>query len=216
MTPLARLLVAAGCGVALASAQAALRPRIVIVGDSIQTGLNLENASAQASATLQRLGNVIVQNFSRPGARLTDAAFIPGMDQAGRAIDLLHGPFGHLDGVVINLGTNDWALNADLDVFERAYGALLASLPPGLRVVCMGPTWSAEEGRPNIGGHTMDDFRAATRRACDRRGFPYIEGRDAIPAGRRYFPDGVHPNDAGHTIMGRWLRDQLKARGWLD
>jgi lysophospholipase L1-like esterase len=216
VTPLARLLVATSCGLALASARADILPRIVIIGDSIQTGINLEDASAQASATLQRLGNVIVQNFSRPGARLTDAGFVPGMHDAGQAIGLLHGPYGHLDGLVINLGTNDWAQNADLDVFERDYDALLASLPPGLRVVCMGPTWSAEEGRPNAGGHTKDDFRAATRRACGARGIPYIEGRDAIPASRRYFPDGVHPDDAGHELMGRWLRDQLAARGWID
>lgn len=199
-----------------AAAGTEIRPRILIVGDSIQTGQNLRDASAQAAAVLQRLGNVIVQDFSRPGARLTTFGFVPGMEEAGPAINLLHGPFGRLDGVVINLGTNDWALGGDPADFERAYTRLLAALPPGMRAVCMGITWSDLEGRPNARGYTKDDFRAATRRACDVRGIPYLDGRDAIPNDRTHFPDGQHPGDAGHRAMGRWLAKQLAARGWLQ
>ncbi len=197
------------------AATAALLPRIMIIGDSIQTGSSLRDATSQAAMTLQALGNVIVHDFSCPGARLTDVGFIAGMHQATSAVHLLGGPFGKLDGIVINLGTNDWSGNADLAVFEQDYTGLLASFPPGVRVLCMGPTWSRDEGKPNAGGHTKDDFRAATRRACEGRGIPYIDGRDAIPPGPRYFPDGLHPNDAGHRLMGKWLRDQLAARGWL-
>ena len=202
-------------GLATPGAAKDLRPRILIIGDSIQAGINVEDASAQASATLQELGNVIVHNFSRPGARLCDAGFFAGMYHAGTAVSLLDGPFGPLNGIVINLGTNDWGQNADLETFGRDYTALLASFPPGMPVVCMGPVWSAREVAPNAGGHTLDDFRATIHRACEARGIPYIEGKDAIPNSRRYFPDGTHPNDAGHRIMGKWLRDQLAARGWL-
>ncbi|HEV7732827.1 MAG TPA: SGNH/GDSL hydrolase family protein [Candidatus Binatia bacterium] len=189
--------------------------RIVLIGDSIQAGTNLVTATNQASAVLQASGNVIVHNFSRPGARMTDAGFFPGMTHAGQSISLLHGPYGYLYGVVINLGTNDYGGAADLTTFINAYTALLDSIPSGIAVACMGPTWSTSEGVTNSLGYTKDYYRYATYLACASRGFPYIEGKNAIPNSTAYFPDGVHPNDAGHQAMGAWLAGQLSVLGWL-
>lgn len=194
----------------------ALNPlnRIVIIGDSIQAGTNLANADLQASHQLQKRGNVIVHNFSSPGAALIDVLFSLGMKHATDAMWLLNGYSG-MYGVVINLGTNDYGHNADLTTFFNDYVGFLSSLPSNVRVICMGPTWSTTEGQPNGIGLVKDHYRFATWVACASKGFPYIEGKNAIPNSTAYFPDGVHPNDAGHRLMGIWLKNELTTLGWL-
>jgi lysophospholipase L1-like esterase len=191
----------------------AFAQRIMIIGDSIQSGTGLKRTSSQASDRLQRLANVVVHNFASPGARLTDG-FYPGMKHAVDAVWLLHGFFG-MQGVVIAIGTNDWAAGVDLAVFSQDYRDFLAALPPTLPVACMGMVWRADEGVPNATGLTLDDFRTAIRDACATRGKPYLEGKDAIPNSAAYFVDGIHPNDRGHRVMGAFLQRELRGLGWI-
>ena len=56
----------------VAAAPARAEPRIMIIGDSLQSGTNLRRLSQQAGVLLQRQANVVVHNFSSPGARMTD------------------------------------------------------------------------------------------------------------------------------------------------
>jgi lysophospholipase L1-like esterase len=188
--------------------------RIMVIGDSIQSGTGLKRTSSQASWRLQKYGDVVVHNFASPGATMADT-FFPGMHQATTAVRLLHGFFG-MYGVVINLGTNDWGQSLiTVSSFSSAYGAFLDSIPPAIKVACMGPTWSTSEGLANAHGNTKDDYRAATRVLCEARGAAYLEGKDAIPNDPAYFVDGLHPNDRGHKAMGRFLLLQLRALGWI-
>jgi lysophospholipase L1-like esterase len=187
--------------------------RIMIIGDSIQSGTGLHRTSNQASFRLEKQGNVVVHNFASPGARMTDTIF-PGMNHAVDAVWLLHGFFG-MYGLVINLGTNDWGQGADLATFSQNYHDFLAALPPSLNVACMGMTWSTAEGTVNANGISKDAFRDAIRAACTAMGKPYLEGKDAIPNSASYFADGVHPNDSGHRAMGAFLVRSLRDLGWL-
>src|SRR5262245_42840279 len=188
--------------------------RIMVIGDSIQAGTGLRHADNQASWRLQRSGGVVVHNFASPGATMADT-FFPGMTHATSAVDLLSGFFG-LYGVIINLGTNDWNQPLiTIESFSSAYGAFLDSIPPGIRVACMSPTWSTSEVVLNTHGNTRDDFRAATRAVCAAHGAAYLEGKDAIPNDPTYFVDGVHPNDRGHKAMAAFLLRQLRALGWI-
>jgi len=188
--------------------------RIMVIGDSIQAGTGLRHADSQASWRLQRSAGLVVHNFASPGATMADT-FFPGMTHATSAVDLLSGFFG-LYGVIINLGANDWHQPLiTIALFSSAYGAFLDSIPPGIRVACMSPTWSTSEGILNTHGATKDDFRAATRAVCAARGAAYLEGKDAIPNDPAYFVDGLHPNDRGHKAMAAFLLRQLRALGWI-
>jgi GDSL-like Lipase/Acylhydrolase family len=200
--------------VALTPSQALALRRIMIIGDSIQSGTDLHRASDQASFRLQREGNVIVHDFASPGARMTDSFFL-GMDHAAPAVWLLHGLFG-MYGLVVSLGTNDWGAGVDLEDFSRTYRAFLAALPPSLHVACMSMTWSAAEATLNAKGNSMDEFRDAIRATCTAMGKVYLDGKDAIPHSSEYFRDGFHPNDRGHRFMGAFLVHRLRELGWLE
>jgi hypothetical protein len=80
--------------------------RIIVVGDSIQTGIGLKSTQNQATFRLQRYGGVVVHNFTSPGATMANW-FLPGMEQATTAVHLLDGYAG-MYGLVVNLGVNDW------------------------------------------------------------------------------------------------------------
>ena len=140
--------------------------------------------------------------------------FFPGMNHATTAVQLLHGFFG-LYGVVVALGINDWGQSIRVSDFSSAYGAFLDGIPPTVKVACMSPVWTTSESALNAHGDTKDDFRAAVRAVCAARGATYIEGKDAIPNSSEYFVDGVHPNDRGHKMMGKFLLLQLRALGWI-
>lgn len=190
--------------------------RIMVIGDSIQAGTGLTRATSQASWRVQKSGNVIIHNFASPGATMADAGFLPGMNHAVEAVELLSGFFG-MYGVIIDLGTNDWGQSAiTRSAFGSAYGAFLDGIPQSLNVACMGPTWTSTEGMLNQEGFTRDDFRETIKEVCTARNRPYIDGLAAIPNSPAYFVDGVHPNDKGGRVMAVFLLKQLKALGWLS
>jgi lysophospholipase L1-like esterase len=214
IVPVLGLLVLCADYSAIDARAASAARRIMVIGDSIQAGTGLKDVKDQASWRLQRFGHVVVHNFASPGATMADT-FFPGMNHAQTAVRLLHGFFG-MYGLIINLGSNDWGQpSITVASFSSTYGAFLDSVPPAIRVVCLSPTWSTSEGVLNSHGETKDDFRTATRTACDARGAIYLEGKDAIPNDPAYFVDGVHPNDRGHKAMGAFLLRQLRALGWI-
>jgi len=194
--------------------QPSVHNRIVVMGDSIQAGTILVRSTNQATYRTQHYGKVIVHNFPSPGATMADKVpHFLGMQHAVEAMDLLYGFFG-MQGLVINLGTNDWDLFT-VSKFDSAYGAFLDALPVHLKVACMSPTWSTSEGVLNSHGETKADYRAATKALCEARGLPYLNGLDAIPNNPAYFVDGLHPNDRGHKFMGNYLVKQVELLGWL-
>src|SRR5262245_14467677 len=189
--------------------------RVMLIGDSTQSGSGLAHATSQATWRLQRQSGRIVQNFASPGATMA-APFFLGMVHATAIVQILNGFFG-MYGLIVNLGTNDWGQPLiTVASFSSAYGAFLDAIPARVKVACMSPTWSTTEGIPNAHGNTKDDFRAATRAVCAARGVAYLEGKDAIPNDPAYFLDGVHPNDRGHKAVGSFLVRGLRALGWLD
>ncbi len=193
--------------------------RIMLIGDSIQAGTNLERTTNQASYRLQKSGRVIIHNFSSPGATMADPVpgFFPGMNHATTAIQLLHG-FFRMYGLIVNLGINDYGQQTiTLEAFRDAYASLLDSVPATVRIACVSPTWSlGEEDTVDSHGDTKDDYRDAVREVCEAHGGAYLEGEDAIPHSLAYFPDGLHPNDRGHKMMGKFLLRALDELGWLS
>ena len=192
--------------------------RIMVIGDSIMAGTGLQRVQNQATYRLQRATHAEFQNFASPGATMADVGTVPGMNQASASVNLLAGIAGHrLYGLVVVLGTNDWALPAITpDGFEAAYGAFLEALPTDLHVVCMSSPWSSfRDGRPNTYGETLDDYRARTKAVCEAHGYTYLDGTLAVPHDPSFYVDGLHPNDRGHRAMATFLLGELRRLGWL-
>ena len=196
------------------AAPARAQPRIMIIGDSIMAGTHLHDPGRAVAVVLQRAADVIVHNFSSPGAMMTDKFPFAGMRQAGSAVYLVAGPFG-LRGLVVAIGTNDWSDDVGLTAFRDAYAGFLPSLPPDVRFACLGPTWRADETDPNANGDTLDQFRDVVRDVCTAAGGEYLDGRVAIPNNVLFFPDGLHPNQRGHRALAKFLKAEMERLGWL-
>jgi hypothetical protein len=183
-------------------------------------GHGLTNASALTSNLLSSTANVIVHNFSSPGARMTDVGYFPGMTHDGMCVQQVHGFFG-IQGLLITLGTNDWAGGVDGTTFLNAYTALLNSIPSNIPVICVTPIWRSDEATPNAtSGLVLDHIRFYAAVACAQKGFNTINGSTLVPHDRAYYSEpanavALHPNDLGHMAMATNLRQQLTGFGWL-
>src|SRR5215813_3790424 len=123
----------------LASQAWATLPRVCILGDSIQAGVpGVRLQSSVPSVVLGRLGHALVQNLSAPGATICNKPPLIGGTALGPTLWFLKGWFGtagdphRSGGLLIMLGRNDWAGDADPMQFAADYAALLQSAPPGL------------------------------------------------------------------------------------
>jgi hypothetical protein len=207
-------------GLLFCATPASALKRFMIMGDSIQAGTGVTTAASVTANLLSTTANVVIHNFSSPGARMTDVGFFPGMTHDGTCVQQVQGFFG-MQGLIITLGTNDWGGGIDATTFLNAYLALLNSVPAGIPVVCVTPIWRSDEDTPNAtSGLVLNSIRFAAAVACASKGFPWIDGSALVPHDRTYYSEpatsvAVHPNDLGHMQMATNLRAQLTAIGWL-
>ncbi len=174
--------------------------RIMVVGDSIQSGTGLVSVTSQASWRLQRYGGIIVHNFASPGATMADT-FFPGMNHATTAVQLLHGFFG-LYGVVVALGINDWGQSIPVSDFSSAYGTFLDGIPSTVKVACMSPVWTTSESALNAHGEHEGRLPSGgpCGLRCARSDLPRGEGRHSQQRRvlrRRGPPQRPRPQDDG-------------------
>ncbi len=141
------------------------------------------------------------------------------------------------DVIVVFGGTNDWGHgDAPLGTFadrtdDTFYGAMhnlcLALLEkyPAAVIIFMTPLhrYRATEcphvnDRGKRRDHTLDDYRRAIKEVAGYYGLPVLELEKITgiqPAvehmAKRYMPDGLHPNDAGHAVMAARLQGFLES-----
>ncbi len=188
--------------------------RFMIMGDSIQAGTGVTDVTRLTSHQLQANANVVIHNFSSPGARMSNAGFFAGMTNDGPSVQRVFGFFG-MQGLIITLGTNDWAGNTDISTFYTDYLNLLDTIPQSLPVVCLTPVWRSNETTTNAQGFNLNAYRYVAAIACASRGHTFLDGRQAIPNDNAYFTDGLHPNEIGHDAMAAFLQTELTTLGWL-
>ncbi|MBR6708638.1 MAG: SGNH/GDSL hydrolase family protein [Clostridia bacterium] len=65
---------------------------------------------------------------------------------------------------------------------------------------------------PNGRGHTLEDYVNAIKAICEKNKLPVIDLFNLCPLNpekpedkRQYFPDGLHPNAAGHEIIAQTI-----------
>ena len=74
-----------------------------------------------------------------------------------------------------------------------------------------------DDSLPNGRGHCLADYVNAIKSVCAKYGVPVIDLFSICPINPSiksdkdaYFPDGLHPNDAGHEIIAKVLAEQLQ------
>lgn len=212
----------AGCLLATV-AHAGAGPRWVILGDSIMT-VTLGDGEAKDLATNQipQLTNVTIHNVSRGGGRVSTSAW--GVIDYYPSIQAwLGGAWSsQLDGVIITLGTNDWAAEQTrLSEFLSDYATIVqAAVSRGIEVVCVSPLLRADESRRRRppgqwNGADLQTWRTWIHLVCDNRGGQALSGTWLIPSPTsKWMPDGLHLNAQGHAEFARSLVDWMRFLGY--
>lgn len=118
------------------------------------------------------------------------------------------------DIVTVMIGINDCLQQVPPERFRANYAALLDGLRAGLPrtpLVLVTPLAVLPGGRWKNAEHAGEYRRAIEDLAAVRRdpALRVIRGPDLLPAERRFFKDGLHPNDAGFAVLAERLAHEL-------
>lgn len=126
--------------------------------------------------------------------------------------------------VILNHGTNDWAVDIPVPTYQNSLRTILDKLLaayPALNIVLVSPAWRCgfqEDGRPVPGsgeavngiGRPLLDYVSAMKEVARQRQIPFVDcyhlgiGEENCA---RYFdpPDGVHPARNGRIHLAKHL-----------
>ena len=197
--------------------------RWILFGDSIQSEVFGTVAGTNAPATaltasqIPGLANVVLQNISSPGLRMTDGGD-PGFGAFSNkgAIGLVSGFFGAF-GLIITLGTNDWANPPTTGgEFTTDYrGVIDYAKSLGMVVVCVSPLWRFDEGAPIAHAdatYWLANFRTTIQAIAQQEGVYFVDGTLApCTSHPELYADGIHLNQDGHAQFAPWLVAQIRA-----
>lgn len=129
------------------------------------------------------------------------------------------------DAVVVFGGTNDYGHgdapfgtldSEDTYTFCGAVNSLISKLLkdfPNAKIVFMTPIHRLNETQPSYpDSKTLEDYVNAIVSICEQRGIAVIDLfriNPLDPADAELVPDGLHPSDAGHSIMARVIAEEL-------
>lgn len=117
--------------------------------------------------------------------------------------------FGHGDS---KMGTID---STDIYTFCGAVNTLITDLKadyPNSKIIFMTPLRRKTENIPNHDGKILADYVNAIIEITKKHNIPVIDlfRSDILdPEDTSVIPDGLHPNDKGHTIMADYIAKEL-------
>jgi acyl-CoA thioesterase-1 len=180
--------------------------KVACVGDSITEGYGLANPATESyPAKLQRLlgTGYQVRNFGVSGRTLLKQGDFPYWNEAAFTQSHDYAP----DIVIIMLGTNDskpqnWGYSTN---FVRDYEALIASyaalaVPPRIVLATPCPVFKTDSFDINPLVVALE-IAPATRDLVARLGLELIDFHTRLAGHGEWFPDTVHPNAKGTTVM---------------
>ena len=208
------------------------RVRVACIGDSITWGAGITNRARDSyPAVLQRLlgDGYEVRNFGHNGRTvLKDAVNGDNRGYVNQAVFREAVAF-RPDIVVCNLGINDisdfaWNLfpadaqqtNAFTTSFVRDYAEILAGFTRGAakpRLVIWSPLCPLFEGQRYFGSSRYGAIQSALRAVARVTGATEIDAHTLFtPAdrGAAFFPDKLHPNEAGAERVAQRVAAALK------
>jgi lysophospholipase L1-like esterase len=188
--------------------------KVACVGDSITYGAGVEDR--EKNNYPKQLGDLLgnrfeVRNFGRSGATLSRVGDLPYANTDEFKAALVWQP----DMVIVKLGTNDtkpqnWKNQAFFEQETRWLIDQFRSLKSKPQVwACLPvPVYSDTWG---ITGHILDDgvITALMEVTTDKK-VPVIDLNDALTGYPEMFPDKIHPNAAGATLMARTIFQAIR------
>lgn len=199
--------------------------RWIWLGDSIHAAVYEAPGPVRAPGAnltvvnLAKNTGAVIHNLSWGGARAADGND-PNMGWVSNfnTIMRVSGP-SPATGLVITLGTNDWASPAVSGAeFVASYrGLVRAAVVKGLKVVGVTPLWRAD-GAAGVtkadGVWNIVEWGSFVANICSQEGAKFIRGYQA-PLVPTHFADGLHLNEAGHLALEPYLRQEMQAHGYL-
>ncbi|HAT09959.1 MAG TPA: hypothetical protein DCS97_05060, partial [Planctomycetes bacterium] len=179
--------------------------RLLCLGDSITQGHKAGSSCATWADQLARLRGADLLNQGIAG-HVWHPEFLGEV------------PEWHPDLVMVAYGINDWSRRTVSG--DGIPGRIAARAVEGLallrrrigtaRLVVMTPLWCdfADQDR---NGCTLADVRSALAQAARQAGAEVIDGASILPPDPWWHADGLHPNDAGMTLIATRLHDRLGA-----
>ena len=212
MMPLRPLIAALVC--LLTAGVSAVPLRVACVGDSITEGSGLGNSATESyPAKLQRLlGSVYqVSNFGVSGRTLLKKGDYPYWKESAYTSSHTSNP----DIVLIMLGTNDskswnWRYSTN---FVSDYLELIATytnLSSHPRIMLSTPCPVFGSGVYSISpGIVRTNIAPAVRDLGAQLGLEVLDLQVLLAGHQEWFPDTVHPNSKGTTVMAALIRSAL-------
>lgn len=176
------------------------RGTLLALGDSITQGMVARQPSQGWPMTAARLLDLTLDNRG-VGGHVFDAAGLP------------EPPANCPSLVTIAYGTNDWNQGRDMQE-ARPYLARVRALYPDTPTAVLAPIWwqgnDGVEPAPTRNGHTLAAYRRDLAAiVADFPGMAFLAMPRLLPPGPTFLPDNIHPDTAGHAIMGAHVARQL-------
>jgi len=179
--------------------------KVACVGDSITFGAGIKNRAKNSyPAQLQKMlgDRFIVKNFGFSARTLLDEGDHPYRREKMYKNALNLNP----NYVIIKLGTNDtkphnWKYKDRFEPEMKAFAESFANLPSRPKVFLSTPV-PVQQDKWGINEKSITNgVIPAVIAASEELNLPLIDFHSALPAERKYYIDGVHPNPAGAKIM---------------
>ncbi len=172
---------------------------LLTLGDSITQGMDAIHPSLTYAAVAARLLCMDLHNYGIGGAVFAKASF--------PVSPIIAKP--HL--ITIAYGTNDFSDGCSVEM-ARDYLSHVRMIFPNTPMVVLMPLWRSRgdhDGWCNSNGISLASYRDSLRAIVEDLNLLRIERDWLLPADASMLIDGLHPNDAGHLILGMNLADRL-------
>ena len=205
-----------------AAVEAKTFTHVACVGDSITYGYGASSTNASYPSDLQKLfgSSVMVKNFGHSGATLLSVGDLPYQMQSEytAATSFVSGAGANAAvAVVIMLGTNDakpqnWMSGGRATQMRTDATALIdhfAQLGTHPTVYLALPPRSYQNTFGIDGTVLHEQIEPVLKQAAASKSAPTIDVYTPTANNDKLFSDGVHPTDAGYTLLAMIIHDAL-------
>ena len=200
---------------------------VACVGDSITAGVGSSSSAKSYPGQLQTMlgSGVQVGNFGHSGATMLTAGDLPYVNQSeytAATTFVSNAGANAVVDVIIMLGTNDsksynWTASGGgtrVQGFMTDAKALVdhfANLSTHPRVFVALPPAAYTNTYAITDSVIKNEINPALSQVATQTGSPVIDVYAPTSGHSSYFPDGVHPNDTGCTLLAKTMYDGLRA-----
>jgi lysophospholipase L1-like esterase len=210
----------------------------ILMGDSIMSAVSpneVDGLSGKANKLATHLvmneKNVSIRNISSPGNSMSHTNYTGFGDTSSvtASLDRIGGFFGFYNGIIIQVGTNDFGRDVQLSNFsESLRGILKYASSKNKKVMMMEPIWRRNELIKNKAGFNLNSYRATMKSVCQQE-YPTIchfssrvNSKLANASSYMYFDANevknkgeLHLNSSGHRAYADWIKLEASNKKWF-